>query len=183
MSDQVVRQYLVTAGGPAGVELAEFTLRPDLCAPEMSAEKLMMIDFAEEWTHLGDLGVAVMPTTGLHAHSARKGWSWTTDEITDGIAATEEDIADLGEAPIAAYALGHITEGGDREQAVVVAGLRAPATAPSSGWETCLKGAWVHRCSSAPASAATVSSWSASAWRCPPAVNTVLPPLIASAPL
>ncbi len=118
--EEVVRQYLVTASGPASVELAEFTLRPDLCTPVMSAEKLMMIDFAEGWTHLGDLGVAVMPTTGLHAYSARKGWSWTTDEITDGIAATEEDIADLGEAPIAAYVLGHITEGGDREQAVVV---------------------------------------------------------------
>ncbi|MDX3582195.1 hypothetical protein [Streptomyces europaeiscabiei] len=117
---EVIRQYLVTASGPARVELAEFTLRPDLCTPAMSAEKLMMTDFAEGWTHLGDLGVAVMPTSGLHAHGARKGWSWTTDEITDGIAATEEDIATLGEVPIAAYVLGHITEDGDREQAVVV---------------------------------------------------------------
>ncbi|MDX2547607.1 hypothetical protein ACOT81_07375 [Streptomyces sp. WI04-05B] len=117
---EVIRQYLVTASEPARVELAEFTLRPDLCAPAMSAEKLMMIDFAEGWTHLGDLGVAVMPTTGLHAHGARKGWRWTTDEITDGIAATEQDIADLGEHPIAAYVLGHITEDGDREQAVIL---------------------------------------------------------------
>ncbi|MDX2605959.1 hypothetical protein PV379_45080 [Streptomyces caniscabiei] len=53
------------------MELAEFTLRPDLCAPEMSAEKLMMIDFAEGWTPLGDLGVAVMPTTGSHASAWR----------------------------------------------------------------------------------------------------------------
>ncbi|MEV7342837.1 hypothetical protein [Streptomyces sp. NPDC093544] len=117
---EVIRQYLVTASEPARVELAEFTLRPELCTPAMSAEKLAMIDFAEGWTHLGDLGVAVMPTTGLHAHGARKGWRWTTDEITDGIAATEEDIAGLGEHPIAAYVLGHIIEDGAREQAVVV---------------------------------------------------------------
>ena len=58
------------------MEPAEFTLRPDLCAPEMSAEKLMMIDFAEGWTHLGAglggnrfelvcVGVAV-PSDGHH---------------------------------------------------------------------------------------------------------------------
>lgn len=117
---EIIRQYLVTAGEPARVEMAEFTLRPDLCTPAMSAANLMLIDFAQGWTHLGDLGVAVMPTTGLHAHGARKGWSWTTDEITDGIAATEEDVAGLGEHPIAAYVLGHVVENGAREQAVVV---------------------------------------------------------------
>ncbi len=118
--EEVIRQYLVTASEPARVEVAEFTLRPDLCTPVMSSEKLMMIDFAEGWIHLGDLGVAVMPTAGLHAHGARKGWRWTTDEITDGIAATEQDIAELGEHPIAAYVLGHITEDRDREQTVVI---------------------------------------------------------------
>ncbi|MFE0520288.1 hypothetical protein [Streptomyces sp. NPDC058954] len=118
---EVVRQYLVTASEPARVELAEFTLRPELCAPVMSAEKLMMLEFAEGWTHLGDLGVAVMSSTGLHAHGTRKGWHWTTDEVTDGIAATEQDIAGLGESPVPAYLLGHVNDGdGSREQAVVI---------------------------------------------------------------
>ncbi|MFI8092719.1 hypothetical protein ACIF9R_31085 [Streptomyces sp. NPDC086080] len=118
---EVIRQYLVTASEPARVELAEFTLRPALCAPVMSAEKLMMLDFAEGWTHLGDPGVAVMPSNGLHAHGARKGWRWTTDEITDGIAATEQDIAGLGVSPVPAYLLGHVNDGdGFREQAVVI---------------------------------------------------------------
>jgi hypothetical protein len=48
-----------------------------------------------------------MATTGLHAHGARKGWRWTTDEITDGIAATEEDLAALGTEPVVSYLLGH----------------------------------------------------------------------------
>ncbi|MEV7387837.1 MULTISPECIES: hypothetical protein [unclassified Streptomyces] len=118
---EMIRQYLVTASEPARVELAEFTLRSELCAPAMSAEKLMVIHFAEGWTHLGDLGVAVMPSAGLHAHGARKGWHWTTDEITDGIAATEGDIAGLGESPVPAYLLGHVTDGDvSREQAVVI---------------------------------------------------------------
>ncbi|WP_327286750.1 hypothetical protein [Streptomyces sp. NBC_01198] len=119
---EAIRQYLVTAGGPTRFEIAEFTLRPDLCDPAMSAEKLMMVDFAAGWTHLEDLGVAVMPTAGLHAHGARKGWSWTTDEITDGMAAKEEDIAVLGAEPVAAYLLGHEVgaETGARDLVVVV---------------------------------------------------------------
>ncbi|MFE1872389.1 hypothetical protein ACFW9N_16015 [Streptomyces sp. NPDC059496] len=118
----VVRQYLVTAGEPTRVETAEITLRPELCSPAMSAEKVTVMSFAEGWTHLEDLGVAVMPDTALYAYAARKGWSWTTDEITDGVAATEEDIARLGGTPVPAYLLGHPVdaENGAREQALVV---------------------------------------------------------------
>lgn len=108
---EFIRQHLVTASEPTRAESAEFTLRPDLRTPAMSAEKLLMMDFAEEGTHPGDLGVAVMPTTGLHTHGARKGWRWTTDEITDGIAAKKEDIADLGAEPVVAYLLGHAIRG------------------------------------------------------------------------
>ncbi len=117
-----VRQYLVTASEPARIELAEFTLRAELCAPSMSAEKLMMTGFADGWIQFEKLGVAVMPTAGLHAHGVRKGWSWTTDEITDGVAATAADIAGLGERPVPAYLLGHDVEAatGARLQAVVV---------------------------------------------------------------
>ncbi|WP_405439864.1 hypothetical protein OG373_22215 [Streptomyces avidinii] len=117
-----VRQYLVTAGERTRYDMAEFTLRPELCAPAMSAEKLAMTGFAEGWIHLGDLGVAVMPDTPLYAYAARKGWSWTTDEVTDGVAATEEDIAALDGAPVPAYLLGHVDDDvdGPRGQAVVV---------------------------------------------------------------
>ncbi|MCX4959815.1 hypothetical protein [Streptomyces virginiae] len=118
----VIRQYLVTAGGRTRYDIAEFTLRPKLCAPAMSAGKLAMTGFAEGWIHLGDLGVAVMPDTALYEHAARKGWSWTTDEVTDGVAATEEDIAALDGTPVPAYLLGHVDDDGNgaREQAVVV---------------------------------------------------------------
>lgn len=118
---EAVRQYLVTAGEAARIELAEFTLRPELCEPAMSAEKLLMVDFSTGWTHLDGLGVAVMATTGLHAHGARKGWRWTTDEITDGIAATEEDLAALGTEPVLSYLLGHDVGPGSGARELVVA--------------------------------------------------------------
>lgn len=129
--EEVVRQFLVTASEPTRVEIAEFTLRPQLCSPVMSATKLLVTDFAEGWIHLDGLGVAVMPTAGLHAHGARKGWRWTTDEVTEGIAAKEVDVAGIGVDPVAAYALGHLAEAdnGEREQAVVIGGV----TRTSSG--------------------------------------------------
>ncbi|MER6238105.1 hypothetical protein ABT185_18950 [Streptomyces clavifer] len=119
---EAIRQYLVTAAEATRHDTAELTLRPELCEPVMSAEKLLMTDFADGWTVLGDLGVAVMPTAGLHAHGRRKGWSWTTDEITDGLAAHHEDIAGIGDGPLPAYILGHDVgeTSGERQQAVVV---------------------------------------------------------------
>ncbi|WP_327344647.1 hypothetical protein [Streptomyces europaeiscabiei] len=121
----VIRQYLVTAGALTRIDLAEVTLRPSLGIPAPSASTLAMLDFAEGWIHLGTLGVAVLPTSGLHAYAERKGWRWNTDEITDGIAAQGEDIARIGKDPIAAYALCHDVgpEDGERDQAVVVGAL------------------------------------------------------------
>ncbi|MGW3107418.1 hypothetical protein [Streptomyces sp. NPDC001100] len=122
----VVRQYLVTAGEcTRGVDIAEVTIRPSLCDPAPSAEKLLIPDFAEGWTHLGDsgdLGVAMMPSADLHTYADRKGWRWNTDEITDGIAAKDEDIARIGAEPVVAYVLGHDVDPDDgaRDQAVVV---------------------------------------------------------------
>ncbi|MFD9503656.1 hypothetical protein [Streptomyces sp. NPDC060035] len=119
---EVIRQYLVTAAEVTRYDVGELTLRPELCEPAMSAEKLLMTDFAAGWTVLGELGVAVMSTAGLHAHGARKGWSWATDEITDGLAANDEDIARIGAEPQPAYILGHDVgeTDGERLQAVVV---------------------------------------------------------------
>ncbi|MFI8180873.1 hypothetical protein ACIF70_10165 [Actinacidiphila glaucinigra] len=119
---EVVRQFLVTADDPARrSDIAELTLRTDLGTPAPTADKLLMTGFAEGWSTLDGLGVAVMPTGGLHAYTERKGWSWTVDEITDGIAARAEDVAALGEEPVPAYLLGHdVGARGEREQAVVV---------------------------------------------------------------
>lgn len=57
-------QHLVTVGEPARAEIAEFTLRPKPCNPAPSAEKLLVTGFADGWTHLDGLGVAVRPRPG-----------------------------------------------------------------------------------------------------------------------
>lgn len=119
-----VRQYLVTATDATGYDLAQCTLRADLCAPEMSAEHLLMRGFEELWTPLTGLGVSVMPAEGLHRHAARKGWTWSTDEITDGIAATSAHLAAIGNDTVPAFVLGHdVGPGGERLQMVAVGGV------------------------------------------------------------
>ncbi|MFB7310259.1 hypothetical protein [Streptomyces sp. NPDC056192] len=104
---QTVRQYLVTAGAMTRYDIAEVRLRPELSESAMSADAIAMVKFEQEWTPLGDSGVAVMPTGGLHALARRKRWEWATDEITDGLAARAEDVAAVGAEPVPAYVLGH----------------------------------------------------------------------------
>ncbi|MGW7264276.1 hypothetical protein [Streptomyces sp. NPDC054842] len=121
---EVIRQYLVTAGELTRFGLAEVTLRPALGIPAPSADKLALPDFEQGWIHLDGLGVAVLPTEGLHAYAKRKGWRWNTDEITDGVAARAEDIARIGADPMPAYALCHdVGVDGERDQAIVVGAL------------------------------------------------------------
>jgi hypothetical protein len=104
---EVIRQYLVTAQARTRYEIGQFTLRDGLAEPELPADELVLPSFAKKWTALGDLGVAVMPTTDLHIHAERKGWSWSTDEVTSGLAAQPDDIALIGTEPLPAYVLGH----------------------------------------------------------------------------
>ncbi|MEE4543416.1 hypothetical protein V2S66_15725 [Streptomyces sp. V4-01] len=108
---EVIRQYLVTAEARTRYEIGQFTLRDGLAEPELPADELVLPSFAKKWTRLGDLGVAVMPTTDLHIHAERKGWNWTTHEVTSGLAAQPADIAMVGTEPLPAYLLGHeVTE-------------------------------------------------------------------------
>ncbi len=104
---EVIRQYLVTAESRTRYEIGQFTLRDGLAEPELPADELVLPSFAKKWTGLGGLGVAVMPTTDLHIHAERKGWSWSTDEVTSGLAAQPDDIALIGTEPLPAYVLGH----------------------------------------------------------------------------
>lgn len=73
-----------------------------------------------------------MAALGLHLHGERKGWHWTTDEITDGLAARTADLARLGEESFTAYVLAHAVEtdgpsSAARPQAVIVGGLTRDA--------------------------------------------------------
>lgn len=124
---EVIRQYLVTAEPLTRYPLGQFTLRDGLCEPAQSAGVLILPDFGKLWTRLDDIGVAIMPTVELHTHAERRGWSWTTDEITAGLAADAEEIAAIGTEPVPAYVLGH---GAPTEDDADEAGdIRLPAVA------------------------------------------------------
>lgn len=113
---ELIRQYLVTAEARTRYEIGQFTLRAGLVEPELPADELVLPSFSRKWTPLGDLGVAVMPTVDLHIHAERKGWSWSTEEVTSGLAAVPEDVAMVGTEPLPAYLLGHevVEEPGSR---------------------------------------------------------------------
>ncbi len=126
---QEVRQYLVTADALTRCDLGELLLRAGLCEPALQTDILLLPGFAEVWKHLDRLGVAVLPTAFLHAHGERKGWRWTTDEITGRLAARDQDIAGIGAQPVPAFVLGHDVEGplNDRPQTVVTGNVaRSP---------------------------------------------------------
>jgi hypothetical protein len=103
----LVRQYLVSAESTTGFDLGELVLRPVLCDPPVNPDVLVIPGFAEQWIRLDRLGLAVLPTAGLHAHAGRRGWRWTTDPVDDGLAASAGDTAALDGSPVPAYAVGH----------------------------------------------------------------------------
>jgi hypothetical protein len=105
--DRKTRQYLVTADALTRCDLGELLLRPALCDPPVNADLLLLPGFADLWMRPAGLGIAAMPTDALHAHGTRKGWRWTTDDITDDVAAREADVARAAERPTAVFILGH----------------------------------------------------------------------------
>lgn len=118
---EVFTQYLITAEALTAFDLATFTVRAELGDPAPSADLVIMTDYRTAWTRLPRLGIAVMPAATLHAYADRKGWRWNTDEITDGLAAREHDIATIGRTPVEAYVLGHdVGQGQEREQGLFV---------------------------------------------------------------
>ncbi len=103
----VVRQYLVTAESATRFDLGELVLRPELCEPPVNPDVLLMPGFDAQWSRLDRLGLAVMPTDGLHAHAERRGWRWRTDPVDDGLAAAAPEVGCLGGRPVTACAVGH----------------------------------------------------------------------------
>lgn len=121
--DRVV-ELLITADVFAQQAMLEFELRPDMIEPAgAAADKLLVTDVAGLWTH-DAAGFAFVPSTFLHAHGQRKGWHWTTQELTDGFAATAQDLVDLGAGQRRGYILGHTVDGTRRPLVLISGRLR-----------------------------------------------------------
>ncbi|GIF45659.1 hypothetical protein Afe04nite_01980 [Asanoa ferruginea] len=111
-----VREWWVTADRLTRTEVGEVGLRPDLIEPTGAAsDYLAVTDFEQMWSRRA--GVAVMRTSFLHEHAAKKAWSWAAEQITEGVADTAEQVRAVDGEPRRAYALGHVTrEPADGEQ-------------------------------------------------------------------
>jgi hypothetical protein len=103
-----VREWLLTADVLTRSEVGEVRLRPELIQPAgAAADHLAVLEFEQGWSRAAK--VALMRSTLLHEHAERKGWSWSTQQVTDGVAARSEHLRGLGGEPHTAYALGHVT--------------------------------------------------------------------------
>ncbi|MFI5911814.1 hypothetical protein [Dactylosporangium sp. NPDC051541] len=102
-----VREWLVTADRLSRPELGEIRLRPEIIEPAGAASAYLAVrDFAGMWQR--HKGVAVTRTFFLHDHAERKGWAWSAEQVTDGLAAKAEHVKAVDGEPRGALALGHI---------------------------------------------------------------------------
>jgi hypothetical protein len=116
-----VATWILTADAMSYVDVGVFDVRPEMThdgAP--SAEKVAVRKYEQTWYHFPDIGVAAMPMSVLRDYSARKGWAWSTQQITDGLAATARDIADLGQVQHSILVIGHPADQGNRPVGVAV---------------------------------------------------------------
>ncbi len=114
--------WILTADALTYADFGAFDIRPEMTANGAPTAKAVIVtEYQQTWYHFPDIGVAAMPMAVLRDYSARKEWTWSTQEITDGLAATARDIANLGEEQHTTLVIGHPTDQPGRPQGVAVA--------------------------------------------------------------
>ncbi|MEU5938667.1 hypothetical protein ABZ807_05670 [Micromonospora sp. NPDC047548] len=99
-------EFLLTADVLTRAEAGEIGLRPSVTEPTgVAADALVLPGFAELWAHRPGVGVAVMPTGGLHGRAAGQGWRWRTQPVPDAVAAGADEVARIGAEPVSAIVL------------------------------------------------------------------------------
>ncbi|MFC4146909.1 hypothetical protein ACFO0M_11685 [Micromonospora mangrovi] len=120
---EVVHEYLLTADVLTDAAFGEIGVRPSVTEPAgVASDEIVMPDFAEQWLHLPEVGVAAMPTGGLHGHAEDRGWRWRTQQVTDGVAARADAVARVGAEPASAFVLAlGVADDGSRPLEAVIA--------------------------------------------------------------
>ncbi|MEV0004085.1 hypothetical protein AB0H28_17605 [Micromonospora sp. NPDC050980] len=119
---EIAHEWLLTAGALTDRSYGEIGLRPSVTDPAEGAdEPIELPGFADHWLPLPELGVAAMPTGGLHGHADDRGWRWRTQQVTEAVAAPADAVARVGAAPASAFvlALGVGADGSRPLEAVV----------------------------------------------------------------
>lgn len=119
---EVVQEWLLTADASARAGYGEIGLRPSVTEPaDAASEPIELPGFADRWLHLPEIGLAAMPTGGLHGYAEDRGWRWRTQHVTDAVAAGAAAVARVGGAPGSAFvlALGVADDGSRPLEAVI----------------------------------------------------------------
>ncbi|MFG1676904.1 hypothetical protein [Micromonospora sp. NPDC049282] len=119
---EIAHEWLLTAEALTDRPYGEIGLRPSVTDPAEGAEEpIELPGFADHWLRLPELGVAAMPTGGLHGHADDRGWRWRTQQVTEAAAAPADAVARIGAAPGAAFVLAlGVGEDGSRPLEAVV---------------------------------------------------------------
>ena len=121
--------FLITARGMTTGEYGFLGIPRHMVSDPGAAEHLVFQDWSHAWQHPADehFGLAALPYYYLAAHAERTGWSWHTDEVTDGMLHSGDQLA-VWKGELAAY--GYEADGVDgvaRQQPVLRAVDIAPA--------------------------------------------------------
>ncbi|MEW2445109.1 hypothetical protein [Micromonospora marina] len=119
---EIAHEWLLTADALTDRAYGEIGLRPSVTDPAEGAdEPIELPGFADHWLHLPELGLAAMPTGGLHGYADDRGWRWRTQQVTEAVAAPADSVARIGAAPASAFVLAlGVGDGGARPLEAVV---------------------------------------------------------------
>ncbi|MER7458396.1 hypothetical protein [Micromonospora sp. NPDC126480] len=115
-------EYLLTAEALTRAPVGEVGLRPSVVEPaDVAGDSLTLPDFAGRWSREPELGVALMPTGGLHELAGDAGWQWRTQQVPEVIVADADAIAGIGSEPGSAIVLAlGVGDGGARPLEVAI---------------------------------------------------------------
>lgn len=103
---ELVQEWLLTADATTRPAYGEIGVRPSVTEPAgAAAEPIGLPRFADRWLHLAPVGVAAMPTGGLHGHAEDEGWSWRTQQVSDAVAARADVVGRVGGTPGSVFVL------------------------------------------------------------------------------
>ncbi|MGS2616919.1 hypothetical protein ACVCAH_20695 [Micromonospora sp. LZ34] len=96
-------EYLLTADALTRESPGELGVRASVTEPTGAAADVVPVP--DGWTHRPEVGVAILPTDGLHEDARRAGWRWRTQQVTEGVAAGADAVARVSAAPGSAFVL------------------------------------------------------------------------------
>ncbi len=87
--------FLITARSMTTGEYGFLGIPRHMVSDPDAAEHLVFRDWSHAWQHPADerFGLAALPYYHLAVHAERKGWSWRTDEVTDGMLHSGDRLA------------------------------------------------------------------------------------------